>query len=106
MATKKESAISSNDGVLRTNDVVAKHARGSPSFTARSPMRALRLILWVHGSACSPATQANNIKADKTMEDAPGLLLAESADAGEIASAFITAVAAHRHFDSDRVPST
>lgn len=38
------------------------------------------------------------------MENAPGL--AESADAGEIASAFIDAVAAHRHFVSNRVPPT
>ncbi|MFL1455378.1 catalase [Marinobacter sp. GN3S48] len=43
---------------------------------------------------------------ESAAEDDPGILLAESADAAEIASAFINAVAAHRHFDSDRAPPT
>ena len=38
------------------------------------------------------------------MEDDPGILLADSAKAAKIATAFIDAIAAHRHFARDRDP--
>jgi catalase len=38
------------------------------------------------------------------MDEYPGILLAEGADAAEIAPAFITAIAAHRHLSRDSDP--
>jgi catalase len=38
------------------------------------------------------------------MEEDPGMLLADGADAAEIASAFIKAIAAHRHLSRDSIP--
>ena len=40
------------------------------------------------------------------MEDDPGILLAEGADAAKIASAFINGIAAHRHLSRDSDPPT
>ncbi|WP_231369387.1 catalase [Thioalkalivibrio sp. AKL19] len=41
---------------------------------------------------------------DSAMQEDPGILLADAGDATEVASTFIAAVAAHRHFARDRDP--
>jgi hypothetical protein len=41
-----------------------------------------------------------------TMDEAPGILVAEGADAAETASAFIDAIAAHRHPSRESDPPT